>query len=208
MRPKIVIITLLLGVGVLILIASIHGIMSRQDGQPSPPVSDVPTELTNTEPLKAVTSQGNPSTTNIVAVTPDEEHAARKEADLEAIQNALVDADHGPASLMAISDRLDNPDKEVRTAALEAAVHFGDTNIITRMNEVLQQAEDPREKVGIMDAVAYLQLPTAPEIPSNGMAPPTPSPMPIDKGARTNTVRRTKAGSATPGQPPTAPGAP
>jgi hypothetical protein len=208
MRPKVVIITLLLGVGVLILIASIHGIMSRQDGQPLPPVSSgAPAELTNTKPVKVARSQDNPAETNIVAVTPDEERAAQKQKDLEAISDALISGAGDPRSVFEIANRLENPDAEVRKAALEATMHLGDTNVMPYLNVALENIQDPREKVGIMDAIAYLQLPTTPAIPSNGMAPPTPNPMPMDRGSRTNTVGRTKRVSVTPGQPPTAQGA-
>jgi hypothetical protein len=179
--------------------AAIHGIMSRQDVQPVAPVSSgAPAELTNTQPLEVVTNQGNPRATNMAAVTTDEERAARKAADIDAIQDALVDADHSPVSLMAISDRLANPDKEVRTAALEAAVHFGDTNIIPRLNEVLQQTEEPREKAAILEAIAYLQQPTTLGIPPNGMAPPTPGPTP-NRGAGGNAAKQPKGGSVAPG---------
>lgn len=205
MRPKVVIFILLSGVVAIILMAAIHGIMNKQDVQPPAPVSSsAPAEL-NTQPLEVVTNQGRPSTTNVVEVTTDEERAARKAADIDAIQDALVDADHSPASLMAISDRLGNPDKEVRKAALEAAVHFGDTNIIPRLNEVLQQTEDTREKAAILEAIAYLQQPTTVTIPSNGIAPPIQSPT-VNRGVRGNSARQPKGGPVAPGQSPTVPG--
>jgi len=103
-----------------------------------------------------------PAETNIIATTTDEDRAAQKEKDLDAIRDALVSVnDDSSGAIQAIGSRLENAEEEVRTAAREAAVHFGDTNIIPYLASALEHIKDPREKVAIMDAITYLQLPSA-----------------------------------------------
>lgn len=160
MRPKIVIITLLFGAGLLAVLGVMHGIMTRQDGSTPPAgAGGSPAEATRRNPPAEAKNQ-NVGPKSPIAVTPDEEKAAKKQKDLDAIADALVAGERDPNSMLAIANQLDNPDKEVRTSAREAAVHLGNTNIIPYLNAGLGYCEDPREKVAILDAIAYLQLPT------------------------------------------------
>ena len=71
------------------------------------------------------TNKEKPRLKSVIAMTPDEEKAIKKQKDLDAINDALVAGERDPNSMMAIANQLDNPDKEVRTAAREAAVHLG-----------------------------------------------------------------------------------
>ena len=168
MRPKIVIITLLLGVGALVLIGVLHEKLGKPLAEnPVAGSGGVPAELTNTPTVELakpevspIQPEVKPAVTNVIATTTDEDHAAQKEKDLEAISAVLVSGDDA-GGLFAIASRLENVDDEVRTAAREAAVHLGDTNIIPYLNSALEHLKDPREKVAIMDAITYLQLPSA-----------------------------------------------
>jgi hypothetical protein len=101
-----------------------------------------------------------PAETNIIATTTDEDRAAQKEKDLDALSDALVTGINDPGAVYAIASRLENVDQEVRTAAREAAVHLGDTNIIPYLNTAVEHLKDAREKVAILDAIAYLQMPS------------------------------------------------
>lgn len=168
MRPKIVIITLLLGVGALVLIGVLHEKLGKPLAEnPVAGSGGVPAELTNTPTVELAKPEVSPiqpevklAVTNVIATTTDEDHAAQKEKDLEAISAVLVSGDDA-GGLFAIASRLENEDAEVREAAREAAVHLGDTNIISYLNSALEHLKDPREKVAIMDAITYLQLPSA-----------------------------------------------
>ena len=170
MRPKIVIITLLLGVGALVLIGVLHEKLGKPVAEnPVAGSGGVPAELTNTPTVELAKPEVSPiqpevklAVTNVIATTTDEDRAAQKQKDLDAISDALVSGNNDPAgAIQTIASRLENSDDEVRTAAREAAVHVGDTNIIPYLTSALDHLKNPREKVAIMDAIAYLQLPSA-----------------------------------------------
>ena len=181
MRPKIVIITLLLGTGVLVLVGLLHGLLNRPE--PVEPIAEsraTPVELTNPPPItqpevKPLQPKVEPAETNIIATTPAEDRAGQKEKDLDAISDALVSGNNDSAgAIHAIASRLENEDDEVRTAAREAAVHVGDTNIIPYLTSALDHLKNPREKVAIMDVIAYLQLPSASDQPKPDGAEKSP----------------------------------
>jgi hypothetical protein len=177
MRPKIVIILLLLGVGGLVLIGVLHEKLGKPVAEnPVAGSGGVPAELTNTPTVELAKPEVSPiqpevklAVTNVIATTTDEDRAAQKEKDLDAIRDALVSVnDDSSGAIQAIGSRLENEDLEVRTSAREAAVHFGDTNVIPYLASALEHIKDPREKVAIMDAIAYLQLPSASDNLTNG----------------------------------------
>ena len=190
--------------GVLALLGVLHGLFSKSRG---PGETSAPT---NANPPIVAEPQTNLGT-NIIASTPEEDRAAQKQKDLDSISEALIAGDGDPRSLIAVENGLENQDPEVRGAAREAAMHLGDTNIIPYLNGALQNAQDPREKVAIMDALTYLETPSRADTidPSEMEALLTNRP-PRDNVTRTNAIRRTKrtkgAASAMPAQrPPAAP---
>jgi len=67
------------------------------------------------------------------------------------------------ASLQAILDELTNTNQTVRAAAREAAMQFGSRDAIPRLKEVAEVTTDPHEKVALLDAVKYLELPSLSE---------------------------------------------
>ena len=109
-----------------------------------------------------------------------------------------------PRAMLEVASRLENSDAEVRTAARESAVHLGDTNIIPYLNSALNNLKDPREKVAIMDAIAYLQIPSAAETARDpalesiltNSAPIPRRLQPMDPAAALNAKRRGAAGTA------------
>jgi hypothetical protein len=46
---------------------------------------------------------------------------------------------------------------------VEAAVQFGSRDAIPRLQKAVAQAEDPKEKSAILDAIEFLKLPTLAE---------------------------------------------
>lgn len=102
--------------------------------------------------------------TSIIATTPAEERAALRDKDLEAISDALLSTEENGNAVSAVASRLENADAEVRAAAREAAVHLGDTNIIPYLTVALERISDPREKVELLDAIQFLQLPEGSDV--------------------------------------------
>ena len=86
-----------------------------------------------------------------------------------------------PAALPAILSTLNDPDPEIRQAALSATVQVGNKDAIPVLQNQLAWADDPREKVAIQDAIDFLQLPPADQIKSEAIAaqtgaqPPSPA---------------------------------
>jgi hypothetical protein len=152
-----------------------------------------------------------PAVTNIVATISDEDRAAQKAKDLEAISDALIAGADDPRSALEIANRFENADAEVRAAALQASMHLGDTNILRYLTNALGNIQDLREKVAIMDAIAYLHLASQPEDTMTNERDPTfdailASPAPRTRPPRTNAGIRSKpVAPATPAAPGTAP---
>lgn len=78
-----------------------------------------------------------------------------------------------PDALRAILSELNNPDLEIRKAALSAAVDIGNQDAIPALKNQLAWAEDPQEKVDIQNAIDFLQLPSADQIKNEAMAAPS-----------------------------------
>jgi hypothetical protein len=118
--------------------------------------------------------QGAQAPDDATADTPDthEEYIAQRQAELT--QLGMSD---DPADLRTILSELNNKEPEIRSSALSAAVQFGDrdTTIPALQNE-LGWTEDPQEKVDIMNAIKYLQLPSFEDVQANlAAAAPQPS---------------------------------
>ena len=202
MKPKFVLVILLLGVAALALMGIIHGVVNKREGpaQPSPVVPPEKAEASQTTSNVPVNAQA----TSNIAMTANEQTAFQKQKDLDAVNDALLSSDGDPRAMLEVASRLENSDAEVRTAARESAVHLGDTNIIPYLNSALNNLKDPREKVAIMDAIAYLQIPSAAETARDpalesiltNSAPIPRRLQPMDPAAALNAKRRGAAGTA------------
>jgi len=62
-------------------------------------------------------------------------------------------------SLHTILSELNNPDPEIRQAALDATIQFGATNAIPGLEAAALWNENPEEKKQIADAIEFLKLP-------------------------------------------------
>jgi flagellar basal body-associated protein FliL len=202
LKPKFVLVILLLGVAALALMGIIHGVVNKREGpaQPSPVVPPEKAEASQTTSNVPVNAQA----TSNIAMTANEQTAFQKQKDLDAVNDALLSSDGDPRAMLEVASRLENSDAEVRTAARESAVHLGDTNIIPYLNSALNNLKDPREKVAIMDAIAYLQIPSAAETARDpalesiltNSAPIPRRLQPMDPAAALNAKRRGAAGTA------------
>jgi hypothetical protein len=117
----------------------------------------------------------------------------------------MVDATGDPAGRSLLLDKLTDAEPEVRSAALQAVLALNDTNAIPRIEAAAQTVENPREKVALLDAVAFLQLPeTMPATTATNdnprlAGPRQPKGTPPPKGGRAS--RRMQSGQGQ-GQPP------
>jgi hypothetical protein len=151
MRPKFVILFTACVIGLLAAIVMVKGIHKKQPDQENAGQNPAPPPTGNSE--KSV----RPVTT-IVATTPDEDRQATVDRELANIQNAMMDAESNPQSLALIEDRLRHPDAEVRKEAVQSVVHLNDRGAIEILKASLENIDDPREKVAVMDAIEYLQI--------------------------------------------------
>jgi hypothetical protein len=204
MRPKVVIITLLVVVAVVATLAILKGV--RQPVGVTPPSTEdagVPEE--------ARTNAPELNSTNVAAQTPipDSETLAQKITDIQAEGSPTP---QGRAVLLAALKEA--KDKEVRQAALNAIVQLDDTAAIPGLEQAVPQLADPREKAAVLDAIDQLKLPsTTPEVGVSGnMRSQRPPGKPIKLNPRflgtKSRVRNAPAGTVPPpSQPAAAPDA-
>ena len=124
------------------------------DRAPETNVVAQPSVQVSNEPLSVVT---------LPKPDPVREAARVREARIELLEELSMNDD--TASLETILFDLENPDKEIRTAALEAAIQFGErTNTIARLKELETRVEDAEERAAIHEAIEYIALPSLREV--------------------------------------------
>jgi hypothetical protein len=64
-----------------------------------------------------------------------------------------------PGNLKIILSEMENPDARIRQAALTATIDFGSKDAIPSLENEMNWATDPQEKVDIKKAIDFLQLP-------------------------------------------------
>lgn len=163
MRPKVVVIILLLGMGSLAVIflasKSLHPQSITSAGSEnisSPAVINQPVEVpaSNLPPVVSIAS---------VAVTNDAAAHAKYVSQRIKELNALAMNNDTQSRDAILSELKNNPDKTIRAAALEAAIQFGDRSVVPPMQEIAAQTQDPDEKAAILDAIDYINLPSLTE---------------------------------------------
>jgi hypothetical protein len=168
MRPKIVILTILVAFGILGLIALLKGVTGGHSGdaggqKPAVEASvESPTAATNDQVVQVV--QVNPNSSNTAAIT-EQLRAAEVENEVNQIQNLQGEADgtNNPIIITALLDKLSHPEAEVRKAVLDALKQLNDTNAVPGLEHAAENIKDPREKVAVLDTIDYIKLPSATE---------------------------------------------
>jgi hypothetical protein len=103
------------------------------------------------------------------------------------------------ASRDTILSELQNPDKRIREAALEAAIQFNDRSVVPYLKDIANQTEDPREKVAILDAIDYINLPSLTELIAKRKALGLPdAPPPTNRPARHRPSQQKKSPAGNP----------
>ena len=159
MRPKVVILTLLVVVGLVAAMAILKGARQQAVVAPPPPEDAAVQEETHSNPPE-------PGSTNLAVQAPveDVQTLVQKITDIQAEGSPTPG---GRAVLLAALSEA--KEKEVRQAALNAIVQLDDTAAIPGLEQALAQIADPREKAAVMDAVELLKLPsTTPEVAVSG----------------------------------------
>jgi hypothetical protein len=80
---------------------------------------------------------------------------------------------HDAASLKRILAQLINPDPQIRAEAKDAAVQFGDRAAVPALRAAADQVENLEEKVALLAAADYLELPPMEIHPATNL-PPSP----------------------------------
>jgi len=167
MRPKVVILTLLVVVAVVGALAILKGTRQQAVGTPPTPEAAAVQEVAHSNP-----SEG--SLPNGAAPTPveDTQTLVQKITDIQA---EGYPTPGGRAVLLAALS--EGKVKEVRQAALNAIVQLDDTVAIPGLEQALPQIADAREKAAVMDAIEQLKLPsTTPEVAVSGNMRSQPPP--------------------------------
>jgi hypothetical protein len=205
MRPKVVILTLLVMIGVVAAMAILKG-TRQQPGVASPPPEDAGVqEETHSNPTAL-----NSTNIAVQAPVPDAETLTRKIIDIQA---EGAPTPQGRAVLLAALK--EGQDKEVRQAALNAIVQLDDTAAIPGLEQALPEIADPRDKVAVLDAIEQLKLPsTTPEVAPSGnlrsYRPPGSKPAKLNPRFQPKSPRGRNPSSGTvppPSQPAAAPDA-
>ncbi len=93
-----------------------------------------------------------------VPVLSPEQQLAAMDAEIERLRVAGLSDD--PADLAIILTNLNNPEKEIREAALNAAMQYGSTNAIPALLTAATNAVDPKEKIELTEAAEFIALPS------------------------------------------------
>jgi len=160
MRPKIVVLILVVAVGLVALAAVFKGIINRPK---SPELGDEATVPTTTNsPIGTALAPTPGSNPESKGEPPSGDEIERE---LQEITDLSLAGSGDPHTAGLLAGKLTHQEKEVRAAALDALIHLNDTNIIPTLEQTVGVIEDPREKVALLDAIAYLKLPEDAEPP-------------------------------------------
>lgn len=161
MRPKVVILILVAGFGLLGIMLVLKGVMAGKTGGQTPVAQPNPAAQSATGPV-------NPVGSSNTAASAEQMRAAAIEKELDAIQELQGEAngDNNPTIISALLDKVANPEAQVRGAALEALRQLNDTNAIPGLQQAVEHIQDPRVKVAALDVIDYLKLPNVmPDMP-------------------------------------------
>ena len=164
MRPKVVI-----AVFLFVALAAL-GIYFLNKVQTLPSVKTAATPVPDPEPAKSVLPvQPAPPPASIPVVTAlpaiNTNQVAQDPAVISATVHNLetLEWNDDPASLQAILTEFTNSSPTVRHAAVEATIQFHDRAAIPVLKDLAANTENPDEKKELLDAAAFMALPTLSE---------------------------------------------
>jgi hypothetical protein len=113
-----------------------------------------PRAMTSYAIIPAASRRDDFANLSVPPPAPGPQYALQRTAEL----NQLAASDD-PANLQTILSELNNPDPVIRKAALRATVDFGSRDAIPALSNAMASVDDPQEKVDIIKAINFLQLP-------------------------------------------------
>jgi HEAT repeat protein len=170
MRPKILLSVLPVAFALLALLALFRP--EPHKITPDPAVTDAPSqsrpsgaEVAASEPSAAVSAKSPHAIAPALPSTlakeqrPDDESISKR---AEELSRLAMQSD--PGSLATILSALDDPEPQIRSAALQASIQFGSRDAIPKLAEEAANAEDPQTRRAFEQAVEYLKLPSLTEV--------------------------------------------
>jgi hypothetical protein len=127
--------------------------------------------------------QVNPNSSNAVVIV-EQLRAGEVAKQLDEVRELQAVGPTSPDTTGLLLGKVTHQEPEVRKAAVDALVQLDATNAIPGLEEALKLTEDPREKVALMEAIAYLKLPDhGPDemLNTTNSAEPTVEPAKLDK---------------------------
>jgi HEAT repeats len=181
MRPRIVILVLIVAIGMVALAVVLKGVMgghATQEGKAPEPPSEEPSDK------NAVIPQGNPVSSN-TAVALEQLRAAELAKGLEGVRELQTQGAGDPSTIEVLLSYVTHREPEVRGAAVQALVQLDATNAIPGLEQALGRTEDPHDKIVLLEALNYLKLPNEAPLPpfANPPGPEDQAPPPADVGA-------------------------
>jgi len=125
-------------------------------------VSVLPTNLVKVVKAPVVTPQPVFYTAPVVVTNDPAKHAQYVRQRIKEL-NALSWNNDDESRDAILSEVATNSDKQIRAAALEAAIQFDDRSVVPRLQAIAAQTDDPEEKQNILDAIDYINLPSLTE---------------------------------------------
>jgi hypothetical protein len=161
MRPKIVILTLVLAFGLLGVIAVLKGVTGKHAEDSTPAAAGTQTSqdagpgATN---VPLTTTRPNSGTPPVVS---EQVREALIEKALDQVRQLKDEADgtNNPIIIAALLEKMNDPEIEVRKGVVEAFRELNDTNAVPGLLKVVDNLKDPREKVAVLDAIDYIKAP-------------------------------------------------
>jgi hypothetical protein len=110
------------------------------------------------QPAKTISISVVKNDSLIVSTMTPEQHEASIDAEADHLRELSMNDD--AASLSDILADLTNSEKEIRSAAIEAARQFGSPNAIPALKTAAANTTDPGEQAALLAAADYLSLPS------------------------------------------------
>ena len=196
MRPKIVILTLVVAIALVALAALVKGVVGGGSSGDAKVPEPRPAEPARSTPeIQAV----HPNSSNTAAML-EQMRTAEVDKELDQIRELQSGGSASQYATETLLNKTTHHEPEVRKASVEALVQLNATNAIPGLEQAIGLIEDPREKVIFMDAVSYLKLPgvtdgAAPEMAYASNYPsPAKSSRPVVPNPKFQTGAKKKAG--------------
>jgi len=149
MRPKTVVIAIILGVAALAAL-----IIAKSLVRPDSTTASTTAPVVEPAVSNPVVVSTRPANSGVIAMTPQQEAAARIEQAMDEIREDL--ANNRPLNLLG---KLNSQDQQVRLEAVDALKALDYTNGIPQLVAAMNAATDIKEKAAIQEAIDFLQLP-------------------------------------------------